>query len=642
MALRCSRCVLVPLVVILAGLLSAPQTRTATLVLRGLTGVQGVAASPQGLLFVSLARGRGEVARVVGRDGLVKLAEIDGEPAALAFDAEWTLYVVDRANKAVRRITPWGDVKRVADGLNAPEGVTTGRNGSVFVSNPAAGRVTRFYADGSSTALATDLPGAGAIAASAEDDTVYVSDREGTIWRIERKDKKRSRFASLEEGRAAALALDGAGNLYAAVEGPGRIAVFDPTGKETESISLPGPKPTGLAFGGLDLKTLFVTEATTGALYKLATQVRSQRLPLETDQPVRILEPPDGAILNRHDGETTTGGLRITVRGLSKHRGPVLVNCAEVPVDSGRFETTVVLGAQENEIVAEAAGGGKDKVIVLWDRHSYARYRFSTDDNIWFLRDIARHAERYKSIFENEYLAMWRDLHRKYGVKIHFNIYYETEGFNLSQMPDKFRDEWKQNADWIRLTFHAKANDPDRPYIHASAEKIRQDYLLVTGEIARFAGREVLSPFTTVHWGETTLAGARALREEGVVGLTGYFDSDGEFPRVSYYLPLAQWLHASKRDYWKDTAADLLFVRHDIVINTVPLEQIVPHLERLVKDPHQSEVMELMIHEQYFYPDYRAYEPDYRERCERAIGWVTRRGYKPVFYEEGFLGATPF
>jgi len=625
----------------LAGLLLAGETRTATLVLRGLTGVQGVAVSPQGLLFVSLARGGGEVARVVGRDGLVKLAEIDGEPAGLAFDAEGMLYVADRANKAVRRITPWGDVKRVADGLNAPEGVTTGRNRSVFVSYPAAGRVTWFHADGSSTALATDLPGASAIAASAENDTVYVSDREGTIWRIERKDKKRSRFASLEEGRVAALALDEAGSLYAAVEGPGRIAVFDPTGKETESIPLPGPKPTGLAFGGLDLKTLFVTEATTGALYRLAAPYRSQRLPWETDQPVRILEPPDGAILNRHDGEATTGGLRITVRGLSKHGGTVLVNGVEAPVEGGRFETTVVLGAQENEIVAEAAGGGKDKVIVLWDRHSYPRYRFSTDDNIWFLRDIARHAERYKSIFENEYLAMWRDLHRKYGARIHFNIYYETDGFNLSQMPDKFHDEWKQNADWIRLTFHAKANDPDRPYIHASAEKIRQDFLLVTGEIIRFAGREVLSPFTTVHWGETTLAGARALREEGVVGLAGYFDSDGEFPRVSYYLPLAQWQYASKMDYWKDTAADLLFVRHDIVINTVPLEQIVPHLERLASDPHQSEVMELMIHEQYFYPDYRAYEPDYRQRCERAIEWVTRRGYKPVFYEEGFLGAAP-
>ena len=46
-----------------------------------------------------------------------------------------------------------------------------------------------------------------------------------------------------------------------------------------------------------------------------------------------------------------------------------------------------------------------------------------------------------------------------------------------------------------------------------------------------------------------------------------------------------------------------------------------------------------MIHEQYFYPDYVAYEPDYRDRVERAIQWVTKRGYKPVFFEEGFLGA---
>jgi hypothetical protein len=48
-----------------------------------------------------------------------------------------------------------------------------------------------------------------------------------------------------------------------------------------------------------------------------------------------------------------------------------------------------------------------------------------------------------------------------------------------------------------------------------------------------------------------------------------------------------------------------------------------------------------MIHEQYFYPDYVAYEPDYRQRVERAIDWVSGHGYKPVFYDEGFLGASP-
>jgi hypothetical protein len=88
------------------------------------------------------------------------------------------------------------------------------------------------------------------------------------------------------------------------------------------------------------------------------------------------------------------------------------------------------------------------------------------------------------------------------------------------------------------------------------------------------------------------------------------------------------------RDYWKDTREDIIFVRHDIVINRVPLAEIDRYLERVASDPNQSQVMELMIHEQYFYPDYQSYEPDYRQRVERAIEWVTKRGYKPVFYEE--------
>jgi hypothetical protein len=232
-------------------------------------------------------------------------------------------------------------------------------------------------------------------------------------------------------------------------------------------------------------------------------------------------------------------------------------------------------------------------------------------------------------------------MHEKYGTKVHFNIYYETQGFNLSQMPDKFRPEWQKNADWIRLTFHARANDPDRPYIHASPERVRQDYRLVTAEIERFAGKELSSPITTVHWGTITRAAARALRAEGVRGLVGYFEQNDGMPSVCYYLPLAQARYLMGRDYWKDMQEDLLFVRHDMVINLFHLADIVPRLEQVAADPHQAEIMELMIHEQYFYPDYVAYEPDYRQRVERAIEWVSRHGYKPVFYSEGFLGASP-
>ena len=349
---------------------------------------------------------------------------------------------------------------------------------------------------------------------------------------------------------------------------------------------------------------------------------------------LRITDPPDGAILNRHDGEKAPAGMWITVRG--EGAGPVRVNGAPATSAGGKWEARVLLQAPENRITAES-GPAKDAITVLWDRDSFPRYRVSTDDNIWFLRDIAR--QGYASIFDNPYLGFWREMHRKYGTKVHFNIYYETGGFNLSQMPDRYRGEWRKNADWIRLTFHARANDPDKPYLNAPAEQVIRDYRLITREIERFAGKELLSNVTTVHWGEATREACAALRKEGIKVLVGYFEfnRDGS-PVVSYYLPAAQARYLSGRDYWKDTSLDLMFVRHDMVMNLFKPGAIVPRLEKIAADPHQAEVMELMIHEQYFYPDYKAYEPDYKERVETGIRWVTEKGYKPVFYGDGFLG----
>jgi hypothetical protein len=384
--------------------------------------------------------------------------------------------------------------------------------------------------------------------------------------------------------------------------------------------------------------TLFVGASSDGTVFKLRPASRAQRQVWESDTPLSILSPPDGAILNRHDGQAVAGGLRITVKGKSRPGGSVRVNGASTTVENGEYQAQVTLAALENKIVVEG-GGVSQQATVYWDRDSFPRYRFSTDDNIRFFEDIARNANKYTSIFDNPYLAMWRDLHRKYGTKFHHNIYYQTDGFDLSQMPGKFRPEWQKNSDWMRLSFHALANDPDRPYVHASAEQILRDYRMVVREIERFAGKEVLHPITTVHWGEATLAAARALRREGIRTLVGYFETRADLPSVGYYVTTPHLQYMMGRDYWKDTREDIAFVRHDIVINTVPLGEIERHLDRVAADPHQSEVMELMIHEQYFYPDYRAYEPDYRQRVERAIQWVTRRGYKPVFFEDGFLGA---
>jgi hypothetical protein len=45
-----------------------------------------------------------------------------------------------------------------------------------------------------------------------------------------------------------------------------------------------------------------------------------------------------------------------------------------------------------------------------------------------------------------------------------------------------------------------------------------------------------------------------------------------------------------------------------------------------------------MIHEQYFYPSYFNYQPDFREKVMTAVKWAVDKGYKPAFLSECVSG----
>jgi len=365
---------------------------------------------------------------------------------------------------------------------------------------------------------------------------------------------------------------------------------------------------------------------------------------------IKIIDPVDGAILNKNDGKQDLGGLEIVVRGVAPYKSKVTVNdmraetrgegCASYDI----FECRIILKEWENHVTAKSMVGydvTTDSIMVLWDRNTIKRYRFSTDDNILFLKDLALNASKYNSIFDNEYLAFWKEMHGKYGTRVHFNIYYQTSGFNLSQMPDKYKSEWEENSEWMRLTFHALQDEPSNPYVNASYQEMLHDFNLVTREIIRFAGRSLLSPFTTVHWADASLDACKALRASGIIGLVGGFfiDPDVGKPFVSYYLGDERTEYLNGRDYWKDTKTDILFIKHDLVINKIELDDIAPTLDFIASNPHRSDVMEVIIHEQYFRPELSHYEPDVKERVITALEWLTGNGYKSVFYEDGFLGS---
>ncbi|MGB9152269.1 MAG: SMP-30/gluconolactonase/LRE family protein [Alphaproteobacteria bacterium] len=70
-------------------------------------------------------------------------------------------------------------------------------------------------------------------------------------------------FATIppEQGRPDGLTVDSQGRVYSAIFTGGCINVYTSDGKLDEVIVVPAPKVTSIAFGGKDLKTLFITTA---------------------------------------------------------------------------------------------------------------------------------------------------------------------------------------------------------------------------------------------------------------------------------------------------------------------------------------------------------------------------------------------
>jgi hypothetical protein len=384
----------------------------------------------------------------------------------------------------------------------------------------------------------------------------------------------------------------------------------------------------------------FLQAAAAGAAASLAGGV----LPMSSAAPrqtrVKIEDPFHGAVLNRRHGRQTSEGLTVQVRGSAPPQARVTVN--GVPAErSGRsFTAPVELRQSETDIVATAEAEGarqEDRVRVVWDRYSNPRYRFSIDDNSFFLRDVAQ--KGYRSLFDCWYLRMLRDLHRKYGVKYTVNIYYTTgPDFILPQFPDRYRGEWRDNAHWLKLAFHAHADKPDRPYQDAPPEKLLADFDQVAAEIHRFAGEEAYAPPTVIHWGMTRQSALAPLATRGVRVLSANFIKAGNHYDINYRFDDDISAYAACHDAWKDFRSGIVFSRIDIVCNNVPVDRIVPTLEPQIHDPNTAEIMDLFTHEQYFWPFYQVYLPDHPQRIETAIRWVTEHGFKPVFFHEGFLG----
>ena len=301
---------------------------------------------------------------------------------------------------------------------------------------------------------------------------------------------------------------------------------------------------------------------------------------------------------------------------------------------------------------------------------------FFIDDAIWFLRDLAR--QRPKSLFDNAFLKPLKECHDKYGLKLQINLFYRTDfyygmdEFSLAEVPDAYKAEWQANKDWLKLGFHSLQEFPDYPWLNANYADVAKLFNRIKGEIVRFAGEGVFTCALVPHWCPMSEEGCRAMKDLGIkimeCSVGPRYRYDGVRSRLPYghAMRIEQNRKPETAFYWRDSrnaeiSASACSYNHiseaQAAATGLSLKSVLdkrtgmrfkhlfcdaPCLNLVDVPTLKSDTAKVLgrdhlcfsDHEQYFFPDYLAYQPDYAEKIRVMSQMMQDAGYRFIFIEE--------
>lgn len=203
----------------------------------------------------------------------------------LTFDKEGNLILAEHSGRKISKLSPEGNYSTIVDNymgtkLNSPNDVIVDSQGAIYFTDPPYGRpkdatdtlsfngVYRYY-NGELELIADDLYRPNGLALSTDERTLYVANSgqpktfiQYPISSSGNIGKGKVFFDASElsgEGNPDGIKVDPEGNIFAT--GPGGVLVFTEKGELLGTIKFP-ETPANLAFGGHDMKTLFVTART--------------------------------------------------------------------------------------------------------------------------------------------------------------------------------------------------------------------------------------------------------------------------------------------------------------------------------------------------------------------------------------------
>jgi len=214
-----------------------------------------------------------------------------GNSNGLTFDRQGRLLACEHGNRRVSRTEADGAVVTLADRyegkrLNSPNDIVVRSDGAVYFTDPPYGiepeqqeqpcnGLYLLTADGELRRLVDDFGRPNGLALAPDEHTLYVDDSPRRIIRAFDvmpdgalcNDRLFADLSSPDQGSPDGMKVDAEGRIYCT--GPGGLWVYAVDGALVGIVRLP-QQPANLAFGGHDLRTLYITART--GLYSLTTR----------------------------------------------------------------------------------------------------------------------------------------------------------------------------------------------------------------------------------------------------------------------------------------------------------------------------------------------------------------------------------
>ncbi|MEX2512231.1 MAG: SMP-30/gluconolactonase/LRE family protein [Cyclobacteriaceae bacterium] len=236
------------------------------------SGIEGPAVDSNGNLYVVNFGQEGTIGKVTPQGEVSLFVDLpEGSTGnGIRFNrkgdmliADYTGHNVLMVDMATREISIYAHNPQ----LNQPNDLAIMDNDILFASDPdwknSKGQIWRIGSDRKFVLLETDMGTTNGIEVSPDNQTLYVNESvQRIVWAYDLNElgeiSNKRLFHQFEDYGMDGMRVDTEGNLYVTRHGKGTVVILSPKGELVEEIVVSGKKPSNVAFGGKDGKTVYV------------------------------------------------------------------------------------------------------------------------------------------------------------------------------------------------------------------------------------------------------------------------------------------------------------------------------------------------------------------------------------------------